>query len=124
MFPQDGFKPKTAYNYQVGTSLAGIPNVVDAETDYYETTFDLAANLGNAALLVNRLTAVIRKAPFSFSTGSATEAYPFGADFAQGSSPYTVNLLGSDRKDNEIVLKITHESYNRFQIPLNLYKAA
>jgi hypothetical protein len=125
MFPQDGFKAKTAYNYDVGVSLAGRPSVVDLPTDYYETSFAVTANLGNAAKLVSALIGGTygRAADVLFNV---SDGYPFGADNCTGipwnswANYYTTRLLGAENKGHEIVLKITHESYNRFQIPLTL----
>ena len=131
MFPQDGFKPKPAYNYDIGVSLAGVPGVVDAVTDYYETSFEVAANLGNAAALISMLTGITGTSGransmtfYAVSNGSQPDPYPFGIDNPSGEEGFSVHLLGAEKKDNEIVLKITHESYNRFRIPLTLSKAA
>ncbi len=119
MFPQDAFKPKSIYAQEIGLSLAGQPGVIDGVTDQYETSFTLTANLGNAAATVAALTG-LRAGDITFSV---KDGWPFGADNGESGS-FTVKLLGSSRTENEIVLKITHESYNRFAIPLNLYMKA
>jgi hypothetical protein len=123
MFPHDGFKPKSEYNYRIDTSLAGLPHVIDTVTDYNETSFEIMANLGNAARLIWFLEVYARSNTFNFSISSGIESYPFGADWQFGTGSYPVNLLGADKKAHEIILKITHESYNTFKIPLSFWLA-
>jgi hypothetical protein len=69
-----------------------------------------------AAALTNSSTG--RKSNIAFSSG---DGWPFGADNGEAYSG-NVKLLGSEKAAGEIVLKITHESYNRFTMPLSLYK--
>jgi hypothetical protein len=119
LYPQNDFKPRSAYAMQTALSRTGDPFSVDgrAAGDAWETSFDQQCNAANAAnlialLVANRTTPINVIAPSDF--------YALGAD--QGASgTYSCNCLGSSHTKNEIVITVTHEHHNQFTIPLSFY---
>jgi len=116
MFPKGGFKAGSNYSFETGLSLGGVPYGLDRNTDNYVTSFGFRGNLQNSARLLRALLAA-RAGDISLITNSG---FPFGADNPE-SGTFTCKLLGSEKADSEIVLKMTHEAYTSFTMPISLF---
>jgi hypothetical protein len=126
MFPQSGIKPVSSYQFQTDLSLSGAPNSLNgpAVADSWETSFDLLCNTQNTYALIDQLVNKTRAADLTLVVPDHFDM--FGADqSANGAGgTYTARFLGSSRTDKEVVLKITHEGFDRFKIPLTFWMKA
>ena len=123
MFPQDLYKPKTSYACETTVSLGGDPSTLGMTSDNYETSFTFTGNLGKAALLTAFLTGSSGRAS-DITVGFATapeSGFIFGADNLIDQYGFITKLLGSSHGSGEMVLKITHDSYNRWSMPLKFW---
>jgi hypothetical protein len=121
LYPQDTFKPSSRYNHQTGLSRTGAPYSIDGNDsgDSWETQFDHQCNTSLAAALVNFLVSSSGRTS-EIDIITSLDNYAFGID--QGSNAHYIgNFLGSSRTKNELVIKITHDRYNRFTIPLSFW---
>lgn len=121
LYPQDGFRPVSHYNHRTDLSVSGVPHSVDGveSGDGWETAWDQVCNTGNAAALIAYLTGASGRAQaIDLTVGS--DGYPYGMDKGD-SGVYNSQFLGSERTGSEIVLRVRHDGYNRFTIPLSFW---
>jgi hypothetical protein len=121
LFPQNTFNPEYNYDYQTELSRSGIPNSIDGReaSDTWVCSWEQQANAGKTAALISFLTGVYGRTA-DITILSSNNFYVFGIDNGD-SGNYTCKFLGSSRAKNELVLKITHDGYNQFTIPLTFY---
>jgi hypothetical protein len=117
-FPQAGFNPKSEYNYLSGLSAGGTPFALDGleVSDFYESQWEQPLNHSNAAALVDYLVSTGRGNDIDIV--GFNNDYIFGHDNSYGGT-YSSLFLGSEKSSDEVVIKITHNHYNQFTIPLN-----
>lgn len=136
--PDGGFQLATDYTIGTALSRTGAPSSVDGRTteDTYISNFDLTINQGNAAALIAAITAALENTTPTIIGGVTYPGvlplyivdpgyYVFGYDNFGGSFPNSFNawFLGSeDSKGDEIVLKIKHDAWNRWTIPMCLQR--
>jgi hypothetical protein len=118
MPPQIDIKAQSQYNCVQSLSRNGTPYLMDGLniSDSYETSFEQWCNDTNAAALVAYLVNTIRTEHVDITSGS--NYYLFGIDNVS-SGTYKCNFLGSEMTKNEIILKLNHNRYNRWTIPLS-----
>lgn len=121
MAPQAGFNPASNYKYQTLITRTGTPYSQDGReaSDFWETSWDQQCNNGNASVLVAFLVSTAgRTADITITTPAAQ--YPYGSDKLSGGS-FVSRFLGSSRSKNEVIIKISHNAYNHFLIPLSFW---
>jgi hypothetical protein len=123
MYPQAGFKPMAEYCYSTDLSITGVPSSMNGPVldDSWTTSFELVCNASGAYQLVNQLVNVTRTADINLVVPTHFDVY--GADWSVAGvgGTYKSKFLGSSRTDKEVVLKIIHEGYDRFRIPLTFW---
>lgn len=121
LYPQTTFRPTSQYNLQTGISRTGSPYSIDGNNsgDSWETKFYQQCNTSLAVALVNFMESTSGRAS-EIDIMTDLNYYAFGIDQG-GSAHYIAQFLGSSKSSREIVLKITHERYNRFTIPMSFW---
>jgi hypothetical protein len=115
------FSPKTLRNIKSGLTLSGVPYVVDGTTggDSYETSWTQLCNQGKSASLTAFLVSTSGRAS-DISIVTPSNFYVAGID-NWSSGTYNMKLLGSSPSSKTISLKLTHDGFNRWSIPLNFW---
>ena len=123
LYPQEGIKPKTTYNFQTQLSVSGSPNSLDSGVlgDSWETGFELLCSGCNAYQVVDEI--VNNKRTADIPIIAPAGYYLYGADQSSGGT-YTSKFLGSSHDDKEVILKISHIGFDQFRIPLNFWMKA
>jgi hypothetical protein len=117
-YPDAGFDLSFSYSQSNSLLNTGVVTTIDGgyTSDSFEVTCELLCNAGNYYNLHAFIAAYLTKCISSGPTTMTMRGYDiFGADAAVG---HTVQFLGSEKSEKEIVLKATHVSYNRWKIPL------
>ena len=122
-YPQNGIKPKSSYCHMTQILSGGAPSSISGPQagDSWETEFELLCNTGNAAQLINQLVNISRTSDIQIVVPDHFDM--FGADqSANGAGgTYNAKFLGSERTDKEIVLRIIHEGFDKFRIPMSFW---
>jgi hypothetical protein len=124
MWPQDGIKSKSLYNYQTGVTVSGVPHSIDGPrySDSWETEFELLCNSGNTYNVVHEIVSTSRANLLSIVTPSNYFIYGMDQSDVNGiGGTFLSRFLGSSREDKEIVLSIEHTGYNQFKIPMRFW---
>lgn len=119
LFPQEGIKPEPSYQFLTELSRSGVPDSVDAPmaADCWSTSFEQNCNTGKAAALITYLRG---RRTDDIDIEGPSNFYVYGMD-QDDSGTYHSKLLGSSFDENEMVLKVKHEYFNRFTIPLSFW---
>jgi len=123
-YPNDGFNVTNSYSYETFLSKTGVPSTWNGRSsaDNYVSEFELSLYQVNAAKLVSAISQTLGKferyamPPFVIHDCGY---YVFGVNNGK-KGKYSCQFLGSsdDGAGSEIVLKVTHESYDCFKVPL------
>jgi hypothetical protein len=125
IMPDDGYEPKTNYNYDTGVTVSGVPHSIDnpKKSDYYTTEFTLSANACATKKLITQLMSTTRTADINLIAPDSF--YLFGVDLIGHTGNYNCKFLGSEKSDKEIILRLKHIRYDRFETVLKFWcKAA
>lgn len=112
-WPEGGIKPVLKRSLYQSLSYNGTPSAVDVGQagDVWECEFELVCNYANALNLVKHLVETVRTNDVAIV--APDWFYLFGADKQSGGT-YTAKLLTN-------VIKVTHEAYDKFSIPLKFW---
>ena len=115
-FPPQWFKPDVEYRVYRTTEQDGTVRWIDRGQagDWFESSFELHANESKMGRVVAYLVNTARTAAFQVVAPAAgiTGYYVFGYDKGSAGT-YNVKLI-------QDTLKITHDRYNHFKVPLSL----
>ena len=118
------YAPKTLRNIKNYITKSGAPFCIDGASagDSYETSFVQICNNGNSAALVAYLVSSYARSN-DIAIVAPSNYYFFAVDNSSNGT-YTAKFLGSDNTGKSMTLKITHERYNQFSIPLSFWLKA
>jgi hypothetical protein len=114
-YPENGFKVERSLNHVNSTSRSGVVSYIDSgsSNDSWETSAELVCNYSNAASLVDYLIGTSGRSA-DISMVAPIGYYAFGIDKGSSGS-YTAKLIQSE-------IEITHDSFDRFRIPLKFWR--
>jgi hypothetical protein len=123
MYPPDGIRPKISYCFQTSLSMDGTPSSINGPLvgDSWETNFEIICNTYNAFCLIDQLVNKTRTANIDIVVPDHFDMFGIDQSNYGVGGTYTCKFLGSERMEKEIVLKIIHEGFDRFRIPLSFW---
>jgi hypothetical protein len=120
-YPENGFTVKNSYSYTTSLSKTGVPSTIDGRNsaDNYVSEFELSLYRENAAAMVNAIADTFNNG-VSLCTITDCGFYVFGINNGKKGIYDSCRFLGSsdDGAGNEIVVKVTHSTFDCFKIPL------